>query len=69
MKDEPTLTVNIPELVYPPTLTKREWFAGFIAQGISARGPIDGEADSSISGIVKHCVLVADALVKELEQE
>lgn len=47
-------------------LSKRELFAAMIAQGIAARGPIEGEADPSIEVRCRHAVLVADALLAAL---
>lgn len=50
-------------------LTKRELFAAMIAQGIAARGPVEGEADPSIDGRCAHAVKVADALIAALHAE
>ena len=56
----------------PLNLTKREWFAGMAMQGeisgyLAAGNGFDG--DKSISGIIaKGSVMIADALIEELEK-
>lgn len=52
------------ELVSPPTMTLREYYAGLAMQGIMTTGP-----NEEYSRIVRKSVQIADDLIAELQRE
>lgn len=49
-------------------LTKREYFAALAMQGMLALSPVEGQ-DYSLSGRIRHCVVLADMLIEALNRE
>lgn len=55
-----------PDLEYKSGLTKREWYAGLIMQGIIASGNLS--ANNSIDDITSDCLKYTDALIAKLQE-
>lgn len=67
---QPNSPINpIPDLNYHPSsyygLTKREYFAALAMQGMLANSA-EGNTEWNYETMAKHCCIVADALVEQL---
>lgn len=51
-------------ILQPSNITLRQHFASMAITGV-----IDGSSGISVSNVAKRCVMIADALLKELDNE
>lgn len=65
---KPGTTINVKHTVMAKEMTMREQIAAMAMQGMLARGPLEMK-DNSVEGNCKHAVLLADALIAELEKK